>query len=90
MYLFVNTILMAIGKSTIKIVQSIGRTVRKHESKDKAIIFDIEQIFANVDLRYLKKIKYLGGEPFITPQIKDLFEYLDRMGIIQNLRFEYY
>jgi superfamily II DNA or RNA helicase len=30
-----------IGKSTVKIVQSIGRTVRKHETKNKAIIFDI-------------------------------------------------
>lgn len=30
-----------IGKSTVKIVQSIGRTVRKHESKEKAVVFDI-------------------------------------------------
>jgi len=30
-----------IGKSTVKIVQSIGRTVRKHETKNKSIIFDI-------------------------------------------------
>jgi len=57
-------------------------------SKSPATVFNIEDLFANVDLRYLKKIKYLGGEPFITPQIKDLFEYLDSMGIIQNLRFE--
>lgn len=57
-------------------------------AKSSNTILSIEETFANVDLTYLKKIKYLGGEPFITPQIKDLFEYLDRIGIIQNLRFE--
>lgn len=34
-------IFACIGKSGVKIVQSVGRTVRKHESKDKAVIFDI-------------------------------------------------
>lgn len=39
-----------IGKSSVKIVQSIGRTVRKHETKDKAIVFDISD-----NLKYSKK-----------------------------------
>ena len=30
-----------VGKSGVKTVQTIGRTVRKHASKDKAVIFDI-------------------------------------------------
>jgi superfamily II DNA or RNA helicase len=30
-----------IGKSNVKIVQSIGRTVRKHDDKNKAVVFDI-------------------------------------------------
>lgn len=29
------------GKNGVKTVQTIGRTVRKHPSKEKAIIFDI-------------------------------------------------
>ena len=48
----------------------------------------VEKIFSSIDIRKLKKIKYLGGEPFITPEIKDLFEYLDSSGIIQNIEFE--
>ena len=47
----------------------------------------VESIFADVDLSKLKKIKYLGGEPFITPQIKDLFDFLDKNGIIGNVNF---
>lgn len=48
----------------------------------------VEQIFSSVDIGKLKKIKYLGGEPFITPEIGDLFEYLDANGVIQNIEFE--
>ena len=29
------------GKGGVKTVQTIGRTVRKHESKERAVIFDI-------------------------------------------------
>ena len=49
---------------------------------------NIEKIFSSIDLSKLKKIKYLGGEPFITPEIKDLFEFLETNGIIQNIEFE--
>ena len=47
----------------------------------------VESIFADVDLSKLKYIKYLGGEPFITPQIKDLFDFLDKNDIIGNVDF---
>ena len=36
-----SAIFAYIGKSNVKIIQSIGRTLRKHESKGKAVIYDI-------------------------------------------------
>jgi sulfatase maturation enzyme AslB (radical SAM superfamily) len=48
----------------------------------------VEKIFSSVDLSKLKKIKYLGGEPFITPEIKELFDFLEAKGVIQNIEFE--
>jgi len=48
----------------------------------------VEKIFSTIDLSKLKKIKYLGGEPFITPEIKELFEFLEIKGVIQNIEFE--
>ena len=36
-----NIVFAAIGKAKIKIIQSIGRTLRKHASKKRATIFDI-------------------------------------------------
>lgn len=37
----------------------------------------VEEMFDPVDLSNVKIIKYIGGEPFITPQIGKLFKYLD-------------
>lgn len=48
----------------------------------------VEKIFKGINLRELKKIKYLGGEPFITPQTRDLMEYLADNNIIQHVEFE--
>ena len=48
----------------------------------------VEKIFAGINLRELKKIKYLGGEPFITPETRDLMEYLTTQNIIQHVEFE--
>jgi MoaA/NifB/PqqE/SkfB family radical SAM enzyme len=45
----------------------------------------IEKVFANVDLSKLTKVKYLGGEPFITPQTKTLFNFLEDNNIMQNI-----
>ena len=36
-----NIIFAAGGKSFVRTVQSIGRGLRKHDSKDKLVIFDI-------------------------------------------------
>jgi superfamily II DNA or RNA helicase len=43
-----NVIFAAIGKARIKIIQSIGRSLRLHYTKEAATIFDI----ADVNLRY--------------------------------------
>jgi len=45
-----SAIFTYIGKSNVKIVQSIGRTLRKHASKDRAIIIDVAD-----SLRYSRK-----------------------------------
>lgn len=50
--------------------------------------FNVEKLLAGVDLSQLKRIKYLGGEPFITPEINTLIDYLEKKGILQNLEFE--
>jgi MoaA/NifB/PqqE/SkfB family radical SAM enzyme len=46
---------------------------------------DVATVFGGVDLQALTSIKYLGGEPFITPEIGQLFEYLDQQGVIEQL-----
>lgn len=43
--------------------------------------------YNNRDLSRLKVIKYLGGEPFITPEIYSLFQLLDEKNVIQNITF---
>jgi organic radical activating enzyme len=48
----------------------------------------LENVFKDLDMTKLIKIKYLGGEPFITTEIKDLFELLDKEGIIENIELE--
>jgi superfamily II DNA or RNA helicase len=42
------------GKGGVKTVQTIGRTVRKHSSKEKAVIFDISDDL-NYSVRHLKE-----------------------------------
>lgn len=36
---------------------------------------NFQQIIANIDTAKLKKITYVGGEPFITPEIKQVLEF---------------
>lgn len=57
-----------------------------HHTKTQSEI-QIEEVFKDVDISKLKIIKYLGGEPFITPQIKDLLEYLDQRNLLENITF---
>jgi organic radical activating enzyme len=52
------------------------------------INLSLENIFKDLDITRLNRIKYLGGEPFITTEIRDLFELLDSKGMIENIEFE--
>jgi MoaA/NifB/PqqE/SkfB family radical SAM enzyme len=49
------------------------------------ISYGVEQMFDPVDLSNLKSIKYIGGEPFITPQVGKLFSYLDKKVNLENV-----
>lgn len=49
------------------------------------VLFD--KVFKNRDLSNLKFIKYLGGEPFITPEIAQLFKLLDEQNLLPNINF---
>ena len=60
----------------------------KYQQPDAPDTVSVDHIFAGVNLDKLRKIKYLGGEPFVTPEIKILFEYLIDNKIIQNIEFE--
>lgn len=48
---------------------------------------NIEKIFNNLDILKLEKIKYLGGEPFISPITEKFIDFLDSKNIIQNIAF---
>jgi len=47
----------------------------------------LSSAMAHIDLSKLKSIKYLGGEPFITKEITDLFQLLDTNNVIKKLSF---
>lgn len=65
----------------------------KHNDLAKFALLDsntikIEDIFsANRDLSHIKTIKYLGGEPFITPEIYKMFKILDDRDLLKNITF---
>jgi MoaA/NifB/PqqE/SkfB family radical SAM enzyme len=69
-----------------KLIKNNEKLKKYHHPKTQPNI-DIETVFKGVDLSKLKHIKYLGGEPFITPQIKDLFDFLVTNNIIENIEF---
>lgn len=50
------------------------------------ISYGVEQMFDPVDLSNVKVIKYIGGEPFITPQVTRLFEYLDKKIVLSQTK----
>jgi len=68
------------NKLDIEITNEWGATYNKPLS--------IDQVFVDVDISNLKLIKYLGGEPFIMPETEELFKFLDKQNIIQNIDFE--
>lgn len=48
----------------------------------------IEDLFKGVDLSSLTQVKYLGGEPFITPEIYELVDFLEANNICHQVRFK--
>lgn len=48
---------------------------------------NVKTAFNNLDLNNLATLKLLGGEPFITPQTKDLFEYIDTSAGLSKINF---
>ena len=57
-----NIIFAAIGKAKIKIIQSIGRSLRKHASKKCATIFDIWDNLRYGNAHALERIALYDGE----------------------------
>jgi len=49
------------------------------------IDISIDKIFRDIDFSSVEKIKYLGGEPFITPQTRTLFDFLEENNSIGNI-----
>lgn len=59
-----------------------------YDPNDRNISFSIEQILGDKDLSNLKMVKYLGGEPFVSKQLYDLFELLENRNIIGQVEFQ--
>jgi len=49
--------------------------------------FWIEHVFQNLNLDHLHTVKYLGGEPFITPELDKLIDFFIEKGIIEKINF---
>lgn len=58
-----------------------GKDITK--SKD----FSVKNIFKDLDLDFLNTVKYLGGEPFVTPELSDLIEFFEQKNIIDRINF---
>jgi superfamily II DNA or RNA helicase len=68
-----NIIFAAIGKAKIKIIQSIGRSLRKHISKKQATIFDISDNLRYGNAHLIERLEIYDKEniPYI---LKDVYE----------------
>lgn len=67
------------GASTTwqKLVSNNPQLTSFRDNTDRKYSANIHNMFDSVDLSNLVNIKLLGGEPFITPQTTELFEYFD-------------
>lgn len=67
-----NVLFASIGKARIKIIQSIGRTLRLHHTKEIATIFDIADVCLPYGGKHYEKRKSLYVEekiPIVTKQL---------------------
>ena len=55
--------------------------LQEYKSNNNTKSISVKELFKNVDYSKLILIKYLGGEPFITPQLKELIYFLDQKNI---------
>jgi organic radical activating enzyme len=49
--------------------------------------FSVNDIFKDLDLDFLNTVKYLGGEPFVTPELSDLIGFFEQRNIIDRINF---
>lgn len=54
---------------------------------NKTRVISTKQLFDNLDLSNLKEVKYLGGEPFITPDLYGLIENLSSIVDLSKIKF---
>lgn len=69
-----NIIFAAIGKARIKIIQSIGRSLRLHHTKQMATIFDIADVCLNYGFKHFEERKKLYTSEKIPLIISQLHE----------------
>jgi hypothetical protein len=56
-------------------------------SSERTLPIPVNRVLDEVDLTNLKEIKYLGGEPFITPELWHLLDYLDARTNLANIKY---
>lgn len=54
----------------------------------KPINIDPKQIFKNINLKDLKTLKYLGGEPFVSPELYQLIDYIETNANQSDIDFQ--
>jgi len=69
-----NVVFASIGKSRIKIIQSIGRSLRLHHTKKLATIFDIADTCLNYGYKHFEERKALYQSENIPLSVKKLVE----------------
>lgn len=57
------------------------------KAKNKFISISPQQAFKDIDVKNLKRVKYLGGEPFVTQELYQLIEYLVSNTSCENIDF---
>lgn len=70
-----NVIFASIGKARIKIIQSIGRSLRLHHTKDIATIFDVADVCLHYGFKHYEERKRLyeaENIPLISKQLVEL------------------
>jgi len=69
-----NIVFAAIGKARIKIIQSIGRSLRLHHTKQMATIFDIADVCLNYGYKHFEERKRLYNSENIPVVSTELVE----------------